>query len=143
MADVTLKNACYIALSNLNLVVKKCDYILHKKRSKNQRFRSTPVLCNNFLSLGLKEKYRVVITSLYIGGTTITVWVTLNNPLSQKVLLNFLKYDRPIGLRDGNFTVLLQNVFFNQKFRVSFYPKDEFQARYYYFALEKAIYLPK
>ena len=104
MANNCLTHGFYTTLSSLDSVVKKWDKFLHKKRSKNLRFRPTHILYNNFLSIDSKEKSRVVITSLGIKDTNKKLWETLNVSFTQEVLLHFL-----------NKTDFLRNIWRNRK----------------------------
>ena len=72
------------------LVLKKWEYFLNEKLSKNSRFWQTYVLCNNFWKIDSNDNSRVIVSSLQKRGTTKKVWQTLNNSMTHWILLHFL-----------------------------------------------------
>ena len=64
MANVSLTHDCHVNLSNQSPLVKKWEQFLHKKRSKNLRFRTTIFFIYQILSIEPEEKSLGVLPSL-------------------------------------------------------------------------------
>ena len=64
IANVSLTHDCHVNLSNQSPVVKKWEQFLHKKRTKNLRFRTTRFFMYQILSFDPEEKSLGVLPSL-------------------------------------------------------------------------------